>query len=542
MVVREKQGLGKVRYNHTGDVVQASVKLTEKAPLKVQYNQDGTVLAYSTSKEVFVMRVDEEGAERLLCQVPVEAMDFSLSPSGRHLTTFCSPAGSNLTTGEAASTEPNMHIWRIDLESGQLRQLGGFLHRHQNSWEVQWTADENFFARIVGSEVRFYRSEDPSKVAFKVQEDNLTAFSLSPDAYPKVAVFVKEAKGEPASIKIFLLPSVQKPIAKKYFYKADKIQFQWSPTGKHLLALTHTDVDSTGQSYYGENNLYFMSGDGSFDCRVSLDKSGPVHDVAWGTRGDEFIACYGYMPSKMTLFNLKCEAAFEFPVESKNHVRYSPAGNLVLFGGFGNLAGYVEVWTRSGTTLRRVGHLQSPSSSICEWAPSGHAIITATVTPRLRVDNGFKIWSWQGRLLEHRTFPELYQVTWRPNPVPKAYPLVDFSKAALQQTALPAEAEAAPKKQAYVPPALRNRQTSAPPSKAAPAKPAVAVQLATISSGLSNREKNIRKLQKKLEQIRELKAKLADGAQLELNQLDKISMEYEVVRELDAAIASPDNA
>ena len=68
----------------------------------------------------------------------------------------------------------------------------------------------------------------------------------------------------------------------------------------------------------------------------------------------------------------------------------------------------------------------------------------------------------------------------------------------------------------------------------------VAVQKATISSGLSNREKNIRKLEKKLEQIRELKAKLADGVQLELNQLDKIKTEKDLEQELQAIIANPE--
>ncbi len=361
-------------------------------------------------------------------------------------------------------------------------------------------------------------------VAFRIHEDGLSSFAVCPGPYPKVAIFIKEANGQPAAIKIYLLPNTQQAVASKFFFKADKIQLMWSPTGKHLLGLTHTDVDSTGQSYYGENNLYFLSGDGSFDCRVPLDKSGPVHDIAWGPRGDEFIACYGYMPSKATLFNLKCEPAFIFPIESKNHVRYSPSGNLILFGGFGNLPGYVEIWTRYGSQLKRVGSLQATSSSVCEWAPSGHCLITATVTPRLRVDNGFKIWSWTGELLEHRKYLELYQVLWRPNPS-VAYPIVDFSKAALKSNT---SEVSAPKKEAYVPPALRNKQGLSSPGlkpSSSPSTPAIAVQIASINSGLSNREKNIRKLQKKLDQIRELKARLKDGAQLELNQLDKIKAE-----------------
>lgn len=303
--------------------------------------------------------------------------------------------------------------------------------------------------------------------------------------------------------------------------------------GKHLLALSHTEVDATGQSYYGENNLYFISGDGSFDCRVALDKAGPVHDIAWGPRGDEFIVAYGFMPSRIALFNLKCEVAFQFPVESKNHIRYSPAGNLLAFGGFGNLPGNIEVWTRTGTQLKRVALIQAPSSSICEWSPSGHAILTGIVTPRLRVDNGFTLWSWQGKLLEKVPYTELYQVLWRPCPAGVKFPLVDFSKSAQLDFAANS---ALPKKEAYRPPGLRNTNVSSPGLKGDcknDSKPVVAVQMATISSGLSNREKNIRRLEQKLEQIRQLKAKQADGLSLELNQMEKIKSEVDVKRELE---------
>lgn len=545
-LVREKQGMHRVQYGHTGSR-GAEHQIVAKSPYRSQYNEvDGRVLAFSTANEVVVLSVGDDGSESELCRLHLEEVqDFSLSPSGRHLSTFCSAPTGNLTTGEAAATTPNLRVWRLPTRAGEgpVRELAAFLCKQQTNWTPQWTSDETFFARQVGNEVRFHRADDANRVAFQLRAEHLGGFALSPGAYPKAAIFLREANGEPAAVKVFLLPNVQSPVAAKHFFKADKVQFMWSPTGKHLLALTHTDVDSTGQSYYGENSLYFLAGDGSFDGRVSLDKAGPVHDVAWGPRGDEYVVSYGYMPSKLTLFNLKCEPAFIFPVESKNCVRYAPAGNLVAFGGFGNLPGYVEVWTRSGTALRRVGSLQAPGSSVFEWAPSGHCLVTATVTPRLRVDNGYRIWSWTGELLEHRTYGELYQVAWRPRPA-DAYPRVDFSKAAA--ASLATSAAPPPKKEAYVPPALRNRPATAgspglkSSSPAAAAKPEVAIQVATISSGLSNREKNIRKLQKKLDQIRELKAKLNDGVTLELNQLDKIKSEAEVAKELEVVMAQPD--
>jgi translation initiation factor 2A len=488
------------------------------------------------------MKFGESGQDdEVISKISMATLDFSFSPSGKYMATFSKPPMPNLTTSEPAMIENNLRIWKLNCLHA--KELISFHHRHQNSWHIQWTEDETYFSRqVLPNEVHFYRTEDTSKIAFKIREDNLTTFALSPGSYPKVSIFIKETKGEPAAIKIFLLPNTSTPVASKYFFKADKIQFEWSPNGKNLLAVSHTDVDTTGQSYYGENNLYFISGDGSFDSRVDLDKSGPVHDITWGPKSDEFIVCYGYMPSKITLFNLKCEPAFEFPVESKNHVRYSPAGNLICFGGFGNLPGHVEIWTRSGTTLKKISFLKAPGSSICEWSPSGHALVTGTVTPRLRVDNGLVIWSWTGEQLEKTSMSELYQVAWNPcGPLAK-FPLVDFSKSSkiFQSPALQSNVEV--KREAYRPPGLRERSLPLPDDvkSAKEVKPIVAVQKATISSGLSNREKNIRKLERKLEQIRELKAKLADGIQLELNQLDKIKSEKEVEQELQIIMTNPE--
>jgi len=40
--------------------------------------------------------------------------------------------------------------------------------------------------------------------------------------------------------------------------------------GTRALVLTQTEVDTTGKSYYGETNLYFLDSQGKHDCRVVL--------------------------------------------------------------------------------------------------------------------------------------------------------------------------------------------------------------------------------------------------------------------------------
>jgi len=48
--------------------------------------------------------------------------------------------------------------------------------------------------------------------------------------------------------------------------------------------------------------------------------------------------------------------------------------------------------------------------------------MTATLSPRLRVDNGYKIWHYSGGLMHTKSVEELWQVVWRPASV-ELYPM-----------------------------------------------------------------------------------------------------------------------
>lgn len=49
---------------------------------------------------------------------------------------------------------------------------------------------------------------------------------------------------------------------------------------------------------------------GTYDCRVELDRPGPVHDVAWSPNSKEFMVVYGTMPSKATLFDHRANPVY----------------------------------------------------------------------------------------------------------------------------------------------------------------------------------------------------------------------------------------
>lgn len=184
--------------------------------------------------------------------------------------------------------------------------------------------------------------------------------------------------------------------------------------------LAQTEVDKTGKSYYGETTLYVLSANGGFDSRITLDKEGPIHDVMWSPNSKEFGVVYGYMPAKTTIFNQRAVATHTFPLGPRNTIIFSPTGRFVLIAGFGNLAGQMDIYDLE-KDYSKICTIEGGNPSVCEWSPDSRYILTATTSPRLRVDNGVRIWHVGGGIMYNEDMVELYHVTWRPQP-PENFP------------------------------------------------------------------------------------------------------------------------
>lgn len=136
--------------------------------------------------------------------------------------------------------------------------------------------------------------------------------------------------------------------------------------------------------------------------------------MTWSPNSTEFGVVYGYMPAKTTLFNLRATPTYNFPLAPRNLISFSPNGRFVLVAGFGNLAGQMDIYDLQ-RDHQKLCTIQGSNASVCDWSPDGKYILTATTSPRLRVDNGVRIWHVGGGLMYNEDLQELYHVTWRPN-------------------------------------------------------------------------------------------------------------------------------
>jgi translation initiation factor 2A len=383
------------------------------------YSPCGRFLAWASNERVCV--VDSSSGHILATLVVSNVFEVAFSPRGTYLSTWERPA-----KDENGDATKNLKIWRSteDIPDGAEKEpIGRFVQKSQTGWNLQYTSDEKYCARLVTNEVQFYSSDDLTTVWNKLRVEGVTDFALAPGQSYNVAVFIPERKGQPAAVKVFNVPQFNSSISQKTFFKGDKVQLKWNSLGTSLIVLAQTDVDKSNKSYYGETTLYLLSANGSLDARVTLDKEGPIHDVSWSPNGKEFGVIYGYMPAKTTIFNHRAVASHSFPLGPRNTIIFSPTGRFALVAGFGNLAGQIDVYDLE-KDYRKVCTIESGNPSVCQWSPDSRYIMTATTSPRLRVDNGVKLWHIGGGIMYHEDMVELYNVSWKPC-LPENLPCAD---------------------------------------------------------------------------------------------------------------------
>lgn len=430
-----------------------------------EYSKDGNLFAVVNAENVQVYNATSWQLISTIARPNVLAIAFS--PMNTFLVTW------ERLEEKVNNNENNLNVWRIETAE-QVSKFTQKVFNSENWPSLAWTKDEVYYARFVKTEVHFFaaRSARPQEIVRRLQLANVACIEFSPSAQAPyhLAVFVPEHKSDAGSVRIYSVPQSQGPesiraTASKSFFRGTSAKLMWNNNGTALLASLSTDVDATGRSYYGETGLYFLTTDASFQCLIQLQKEGPIHDVGWSPTGKEFVVTYGFMPSpQTTLFDIKCNPVLDFGTASRNTLRWAPNGKLLCIGGFGNLTGQMDFWDVKNAKI--VGSATAHCAAVCEWAPDSRHFIAAVVSPRIRVDNGYKIFRYDGAMVHEAPVNELYHVTWRPRaasqyperPLSPLKPGAGSSSPAAQ--AKPAAAAAAPAK--YRHPHAKDTTTYAP--------------------------------------------------------------------------------
>lgn len=121
--------------------------------------------------------------------------ELGFSPLGTFIITWQRPSKDD--NGDAVK---NLKVWRVIEEEDPTSTdegrnvVGKFVQKSQTGWNLQYTYDEQYCARVVTNEVQFYQSGDLGTVWNKLRVEGVSDFAVSPGDNHSISVFIPERK------------------------------------------------------------------------------------------------------------------------------------------------------------------------------------------------------------------------------------------------------------------------------------------------------------------------------------------------------------
>ena len=211
---------------------------------------------------------------------------------------------------------------------------------------------------------------------------------------------------------VYRLSDLSKTVKEMSVSICDRMKIKVSPDKKYVLLQSISDDTST-TSYYGESTLYYMDLlYGKFQ-KISL-ATGPIHDFDWTPNGKNFVVCAGHHPAKTNIYDSLAKFLKEICVSKVNTIRISPDSRILCLSGFGNLNGDIEIYQLSDYTL--IGKTKLYCGVTLNWSQDSKFLIGAVLSPRVRVDNEYKIFTYNGEFIMGEKFNgEIYECDWLTN-------------------------------------------------------------------------------------------------------------------------------
>ena len=381
-----------------------AVEWSKDGYLLAALNGDGCVSVYdsmSEYSEIFVARKQFNSIRR-----------FYFSPCNSYLVTY----------ERYVSKDAKENVFCHCLKTGEITISVTLRTLTDHNWPIfTWSSDERVCLYMTTNTVKVMhgRNLTLANPLYSLTIPNIVQFALSPNGQ-LLAGFFPESKGQPASLRIFdLCDRSAQPKASKSTFNAQTCKILWNEKSSGLVCIFSTDSDATSSSYYGTSSLFFMrvneKGESTHTVLVTGESGGPCHDVCWSPNADEFVAILGKMPAEIALYDGKTGSKrVSFGITRRNTLRWNEFGRLFLAGGFGNLPGDIDVWDKNKTLC--LSTVRIPCTVLCEFAPDGRHFFSASVFPRMRVDNFVQIVNYDGTIVAKLTnFCELYGCKWRPS-------------------------------------------------------------------------------------------------------------------------------
>ncbi|CAM9898932.1 unnamed protein product [Heterosigma akashiwo] len=408
----------------------------------VMWSPQGTYLATFHRPGVALWGGGDFDKQARMAHTDVRSITFS--PQETYMVT------NNFTEGDRAVV-----VW--DLRDGkELRAFSTLALPDKGPMMFKWSHDDKYLARMGQDLISIY--ELPSMKLLQkrsLKAEGVQEFEWSPTEN-KLVYWSPEKGNSPASVTVVELPS-RKELRSKNMVNVSDCKLHWQSAGQYLCVkvLRHTKSKKTK---YNDFELFRIQEELVPVEQLEL-KSPSVEAFAWEPEGHrfavlhekegrpvvEFYSMQGEAagagapaagkkgkkgggggaagPSAAASAGLPNEVALVCALEGRtvNQLHWSPNGGVIVLGSVGdNSQGTLEFYD--------VDHQHSMCTAehyrmnYVQWDPSGRLLASAVVQPiegahfRFQVENGYYLWTFQGKNVYRCQADNFYQLLWRPRP------------------------------------------------------------------------------------------------------------------------------
>ncbi|GLJ05188.1 hypothetical protein SUGI_0013290 [Cryptomeria japonica] len=293
------------------------------------------------------------------------------------------------------------------------------------SWPVfRWAGgrDDKYFARIGKNAISVYETDTMGLLDKKLLKvDNVMDFSWSPTD-PILSLFVPEGGGgnQPARVSLVQIPG-REELRQKNLFSVSDCKMYWQSNGDYLAVKVDRYTKTKKSTHTGFELFRIKERDIPIEVLELENKNDRIVAFAWEPKGHRFAIIHGdgskpdvsfySMRSPNNVGRVSKLATIKG--RSANALFWSPIGRFIILAGLKTHNGQLEFYNVDELETMATGeHFMATD---IEWDPTGRYVATYVTTVH-EMENGFNIWSFNGKLLYRVSRDHFYQLLWRPRP------------------------------------------------------------------------------------------------------------------------------
>jgi translation initiation factor 3 subunit B len=305
-----------------------------------------------------------------------------------------------------------------------------------------WSHDDKYIARMGKGLISIYETPNMRLLDKRsLTAEGICEFQWSPKANV-LAYWAPEVQNSPAHVDLIEIPS-RTQLRQKNLFNVSRCSMVWQGQGEYL-AVKVTRHTKSKKTLYNNIELFRLTEPGV--PVEMLDTKDAVMALQFEPRGSKFAMIHAESPTaakvKVSFYDmikledttptvpgLKVakkqrnripEVNLLETLEGKqvNFVSWSPAGNVVIMASLGDAAsGTLEFYDVVTKAMVVKEHYRANQVI---WDPAGRAVASVVSQPieggnfKFAMDNGYILWSFQGKQLHQQSFETFYQFFWRP--------------------------------------------------------------------------------------------------------------------------------